>query len=127
MKTLRNEIADPLTVIINQMLHTGIFPDSLKVLKVIPSCKKDDKQLFLNYRPISLLLSISKILERVIFIQLTEYLNNNNKLLKNQYGFRKHNSKELASLHLVDKMYCKMDANGIPVSVYVDLSKHSIV
>ena len=39
------------------------------------------------------------------------------------HGFRKHHSKELASLHLVDKMYYKMDANGIPVSVHVDLSK----
>ena len=111
LKVLKNEIAAPLTVIINQMLYTGIFPDALKVSKVIPLYKKDDKQLFSNYRPISLLPSISKIFEKVILIQLTEYLNNNNILHKNQYGFRKHYSTELASLHLVDKIYYKMDAN----------------
>ena len=123
LKVLKNEIAAPLTVIINQMLYTGIFPDALKVSKVIPLYKKDDKQLFSIYRPISLLLSISKIFEKVILIQLTEYLNNNNILHKNQYGFRKHHSTELASLHLVDKIYYKMDSNEIPVNVDIDLSK----
>ena len=67
--------------------------------------------------------SISKIFEKVILIQLTEYLNNNNILHKNQYGFRKHHSTELASLHLVDKIYYKIDANEIPVNVDINLSK----
>ena len=49
LKALKNEIAAPLTVIINQMLYTGIFPDALKISKVIPLYKKDDKQLFSNY------------------------------------------------------------------------------
>ena len=67
-----------MTIIINQMLHSGIFPDALKVSKVIPLYKNDDKQLFSNYRPISLLPSISKIFEKVILLQLTEYLDKNN-------------------------------------------------
>ena len=74
LKALKNEIAAPLTVIINQMLYTGIFPDALIVSKVIPLYKKDDRQIFSNT-------------EKVILIQLTEYLNNNNILHKNQYGF----------------------------------------
>ena len=82
LKALKNEIAAPLTVIINQMLYTGIFPDALKVSKVIALYKKkNDKQLFSNSRPISLLPSISKIFEKVILMQLTEYLDNNNILL----------------------------------------------
>ena len=64
-----------------------------------------------------------KFLKKVILIQHTDYLNNNNILHKNQYGFRKHHSTELASLHLVDKIYYKMDANEIPVNVDIDLSK----
>ena len=112
-----------MTIIINQMLHSGIFPDALKVSKVIPLYKKDDKQLFSNYRPISLLPSISKIFEKVILLQLTEYLDKNNILHQNQYGFRKNHSTELASLHLVDYIYYTMDANEIPLNVYIDLSK----
>ena len=123
LKYLKNEIAAPLTIIINQMLHSGIFPDALKVSKVIPLYKKDDKQLFSNYRPISLLPSISKIFEKVILLQLTEYLDKNNILHQNQYGFRKNHSTELASLHLVDYIYYTMDANEIPLNVYIDLSK----
>ena len=112
-----------MTIIINQMLHSGIFPDAIKVSKVIPLYKKDDKQLFSNYRPISLLPSISKIFEKVILLQLTEYLDKNNILHQNQYGFRKNHSTELASLHLVDYIYYTMDANEIPLNVCIDLSK----
>ena len=85
---LRNEINAPRTVIINQMLYTGPFSDAPKVWKVIQLHKKDDKQLFSNYKPIFLLPSISKIFERAILIQLTEYLNNIDNILHyNQYGF----------------------------------------
>ena len=59
LKYLENEIAAPLTIIINQMLHSGIFLDALKVSKkLFHYIKKDDKQLFSNYRPISLFPSI---------------------------------------------------------------------
>ena len=73
--------------------------------KVIPLYKKDDKQLFSNYRPISLLQSISKVLEKIILLQLTEYLDKNNTLHQHQYGFRKNHSTDLATLHLVDYIY----------------------
>ena len=67
-------IAKPLPIIINQMLSVGIFPDVLKISKVIPLYKKDDPVNFSNYRPISLLPSISKIFEKFIFKQLADYL-----------------------------------------------------
>ena len=117
LKYLKNVIAAPLTIIINQMLNSGIFS------YVIPLYKKDDKQVFSNYRPISLLPSISKIFEKVILLQLTEYLVINNIIHGNQYGFRENHSTELAALHLVDDIYYKMDANELPLSVYIDLSK----
>ena len=53
LKTCKHAICKPLTLIINQMLSTCIFPDNLKVAKVIPLFKKGDKALFDNYRPIS--------------------------------------------------------------------------
>ncbi len=55
------------------MLTTEIIPDKLKIAKIIPSHEKDDKTLFTNYRPISLLPAISKIFEKVIFKQLYNF------------------------------------------------------
>ena len=62
-----------LTLLINQVLNTGIFPDKLKIAKVNPNYKKGDPQLFETYRPISLLPTISKVLEKIIYKQLSSY------------------------------------------------------
>ena len=70
------------------MLNTGIFPDELKIAKVVPIFKKDDPTLFKNYRPISLLPTIAKVIEKIIFSQLSSYFNDTKLLFDNQYGFR---------------------------------------
>ena len=67
LSKLNNEISSSITLIINQSLTTGIFPERLKIAKVIPIYKKDDVKMFENYRPISTLPAISKILEKTIF------------------------------------------------------------
>ncbi len=67
---LNVSLTKPITLIINQMLNTGIFPDKLKIAKIIPIYRKDDETLFTNYSPISLLPTISKIFEKVIFKQI---------------------------------------------------------
>ena len=66
------------------MLKLGIFPDLLKISKVVPLYKKDDDSNLSNYRPISLLPSISKIFEKVLLEQLTTYLDNNNLIHNHQ-------------------------------------------
>ena len=75
IKFAKNELCKPITVIVNQCLETGIFPDKLKIAKVIPLFKKGDPEQMDNYRPISILPAISKIIENTIFIQLYEYFN----------------------------------------------------
>ena len=57
------------------MLTTGIFPDAFKKSKTVPICKEGDSSLLTNYRPISILPTISKIFERVLYNQLYEYFN----------------------------------------------------
>ena len=121
MKYVKNVIMEPLTVIINQMLNVGIFPDSLKISKVIPIYKKNENTIFSNYIPISLLPSISKIFEKILLEQITTY--SNNLIHKHQYGFRKNHSTEYAALHIVNYLNSELDRNRTPTNVYLDLSK----
>ena len=90
---------------------------------MIPLYKKDDNKLFGNYRPISLLSSISKIFERVAFNQLYDYFTSNGLLYESQYGFRKLHSTELAALEFTDRISQELDAKKIPFSIFLDLSK----
>ena len=122
-KEIEHVVSRPLSIIINQSLCTGIFPDKLKIAKVIPLFKKDDDKSFGNYRPISLLSSISKIFERVAFNQLYDYLTSNDLLYESQYGFRKYHSTELAALEFTNRIKQEMDAKKISFSVFLDLSK----
>ena len=67
-------ISEPLKHLINMSLETGIFPDQLKVAKIIPIFKTDEADIFTNYRPISILSSFSKIYERVLYNRLVEFI-----------------------------------------------------
>lgn len=126
LKTIRHEICKPLTIIINQSLLTGIFPDALKISKVKPIYKKGDESSLNNYRPISVLPTISKVIERVMYNQLYMYFNCNNLLCEQQYGFRPKHSTEYAAVKLVDRIINNMDNNKTkltPVAIFMDLSK----
>ena len=72
LKQIAPTIIKPLTLLINQVFNTAIFPDRLKLAKVIPVFKKGDSKLINNYRPISLLPVISKVLETIIANQLSQ-------------------------------------------------------
>ena len=74
IKYARNILTKPLSLLINQCLHTGIYPSQLKLSRVKPLYKAGDKTQFDNYRPISLLPLLSKIFERVILDQLLHTL-----------------------------------------------------
>ena len=107
----------------NQILNTGIIPDKFKIAKVIPIYKKDDPSLFTNYRPISLLPGISKIIEKIVFNQLSVYFKDSKLFTEHQYGFRKEHSTEHAVLELIDRITKTMDNDEIPINIYLDLSK----
>ena len=95
------------------MITTGIVLESFKTTKIVPLFKKGDSSLLTNYWPISLLPTISKIFERIIHDQMYTYmyLNSNNLLAEQQYGFRKLHSTEYAAVNLIDHVRCQ--ANGI--------------
>ena len=78
LKTSKKQLSVPLTYLINLAFETGVFPDILKTAKVIPIFKKGDQQDCNNYRPISLLSNIGKIIEKLIHECLFKFLNSNN-------------------------------------------------
>ncbi len=116
-------MVEPLTIIINQKLHTGFFPDLLKIAKVTPIFKKDDETIFSNYRPISLLPVISKLFEKVIISQTYYFFQNEKLFYCSQYGFRNKHSTELAALEIVDRLLTDIDNGETPINIYLDLSK----
>ena len=123
LKYIANEISECLTLIINQSITTGIFPDQLKIAKVVPIFKKDDQAQIKNYRPISVLPVMSKIFEYAMHPQLMEYFTFHNLLASQQYGFRPNRSTELAALELMDRNINFMNQGFCPVNIYLDLSK----
>ena len=104
-------------------MTTGIFPDRLKIAKVIPIFKKDGKKLIKNYRPISVLPVISKIFEMALHEQLCDYFTVSGLFSTQQYGFMKNASTELAALELIDRLSNQLNARKIPINLYLDLAK----
>ena len=106
-------LCEPLALIINQLFLTGIFPDRLKLAKVLPLFKKGDQNSVDNYRPISLLPAISKIFERIVFCQLYDYFDSNDLFYISQYGFRRAHSTELACLEFIDRVMISLDHGNV--------------
>ena len=123
LKLISPSILEPLTIIISQSLSTGIFPNSLKIAKVIPLFKKDNDKVVDNYRPISLLPVLSKVFEKCVFNQLYDYFQKYKLFYSSQYGFRKLHSTELACLELVDRIFQELDRGELPIAIFIDLSK----
>ena len=123
LKRIIYYIVEPLTHMFNLSISSGVCPNSLKIAKVIPIYKKDDSALVSNYRPISLLPSISKILEKIVHKRLYNFLNSNNLLIPNQYGFRKSHSTDYALIKLYDKIIHSLSNKEHTFGIFMDLSK----
>ena len=123
VKDVLNEIKNPLIHIFNCSLRFGIFPNELKVSKVIPLFKQGCRRNLNNYRPISILPVFSKILEKLIYNRLDEFFENNNILIDSQYDFRKHRSTTSAVLRLTDHILKSFDEKKFTLGVFLDLSK----
>ena len=112
-----------LTVIVNTSIVTGLYPALWKQALISPNFKSGDTNDVSNFRPISLLSILSKILEKIIANQLKDFLENNNLLSECQHGFRANLSTETALLKVTDKIYNNIDNNKITLLVLCDLSK----
>jgi hypothetical protein len=123
VKNLFDIISKPLMRVINISLEKGIFPNDLKMAKVIPLFKAGDVDIFTNCRPISILSSFSKIYEKVMYNRLLDFIERFEILYSFQFGFCTKHSTNHALTHLVNKIATEIDQNKISIGVFLDLSK----
>ena len=123
LKDLKCYISYPLMVVFNQSIALGMFPDKMKLAEIIPLYKGKERDEVINYHPISLLLTISKLLEKIIYIRTYSYLERNHLLFDSQYGFRSKRSCDQAILELNGKLL-QVHENSLHSAVmFLDLSK----
>ena len=123
LNLLTDDISEHLSIIFNTSFATGIFPEKLKVAKVIPIHKKDSKLECSNYRPISLLSNIDKILEKLMHNRLMKFLTEQKILYLKQFGFRKNFSTAHPIINLIDSIENAFDQNKFACGVFIDLKK----
>ena len=123
LKDSSSEIREVITYLINLSISTNIFPEEFKCAKVKPLFKKGKKTEVENYRPISVLCIMSKILEKAVFVQLEQYLSKNNILYNYQSGFRKGHSTDTCLINLFDYIHCSLSEGDHVGMVLLDLQK----
>lgn len=115
--------ADLLKDVFNECISSGSFPEVLKVARVTPIFKTGNKTDVNNYRPISVLPIISKILEKLLVSRLAQFLHEHKVLYNYQYGFRTGSSTLTATSELVDDIYNAMDSQKMVGVLFLDLKK----
>ena len=121
---IKLNISVPLTEIINLSFNTGVFIENLKTSKVIPIYKNKGSDLICNnYRPISLLSNVNKIIEKLMHIRLYNFLSKHNCIYESQFGFREKYSTNHALLALTEEVRKALDDNLLAVGVFIDLQK----
>ena len=102
---------------------TGKFPDLLKIVKVIPIHKGGSTQDINNFRPISLLSIFNKIMEKIMHKNLYSFLENQDILYHNQFGFRKNNSTVYALAQITEMIKKSIDTGKFGCGIFIDLRK----
>ena len=123
LKFVGTSISQPLAHVFSSSLGTGIFPEKLKCSKVIPIFKAGDKKICNNYRPISLVNSFAKIIEKIVAIRLTNHLQINKLISDAQFGFQRGLSTEHNILHLTNYISEALNENKFCIGIFLDLQK----
>jgi len=122
-KKIVHLISPVISRLFNESVVNGIFPSCLKVARVVPIFKDDDKRDVNNYRPISLLPFLSKVFEKLMYERLNDFFESNSILRDNQFGFRKCRGTEDTILEFINEAYKSLNDKNIFTVVYLDFSK----
>lgn len=123
LKNTKNIIAEPLAHIFNLSITNGCFPEAWKTSSITPIHKDGPRSCPENYRPISLLSILSKILERIVNNRLVKFIESRNLLSPRQFGFRHYKSTEDAVVLLSDLVSQYLDSGNGCIGVFLDLAK----
>ena len=120
---LKEYICQPLHKIFNLSLNIGQHPNILKISKTIPIFKKGSRLLVSNYRPISLLSNLNKILEKIVHDRVYTFLEDSQCIYSLQFGFRKKHSTNHALIEITETIRQALDNKNIACGIFVDLQK----
>lgn len=123
IKMAADVIAVPLSILCNFSFSIGVFPECMKSAKVVPLFKSGSRCDLTNYRPISLLSCLSKVIEKLIHVRFINYLTRHSLLNPKQYGFRQGLSTNHALLDVVTTAYNNIDEKLYSSLVFVDYAK----
>ena len=123
IKEIKHGLLIPLTILLNKCMESAIFPEALKTARILPIHKGKEKDQLNNYRPIALLSAISKIFEKAISNRIHSFLDTNDILIDNQYGFRPKRSTIQAVLELHNNIVTGIADKNPTLAIFVDLTK----
>ena len=112
-----------ITFLFNMSISQGKFPDALKNAKVVPIHKDDSRLEMSNYRPISLLPTLSKIFEKLMYARLISFFSRHSILYENQFGFQSNMSTEYAVNQVLNYIVETLEKNEIGVCIFLDFAK----
>ena len=122
-KLVSDIIDEPISLIFNNILHSGIYPDKLKIACVTPIFKNDDSYNVKNYRPISCLPVLNMVLEKLFYSRFIDFINRNDILIDEQCGFRKGRSTNMALIELLHNIYQSFNNTEYFGAIFLDLRK----
>ena len=123
LNLVQNEISIPQSRIFNLSFSSGIHPELLRISKTTPILKKGSRLSACNYRPISLLSNLNKILEKLMFTRVYKFIEKYNCIYELQFGFRQKHSTNQALINITETIRSALDNNKFACGIFVDLQK----
>ena len=123
LKKFSNVISWKLTRFINNFMDKGYFPGILKSGKITPIYKKDNPQIFGNYKPVSVLPIFGKIFEKVIYSRMYSFMTSMGIIYNKQFGFRKNHSTSHAIDYSFAKILKEVENKRHVIGIFIDLNK----
>ena len=123
MKRISHLIAPIIADLFNESIQTGIFPECLKLGRVVPLFKSGSRNSVSNYRPITTLSVLSKVFEKLVHKRMIYFVNKNNILKNNQFGFQKGKCTSDAILEFLNNANDSLNNKNYLISIFLDFSK----